>query len=137
MGFFDNLKGNAKELADKAAAKANELSEKAKDAVEISKLNTKISEQEKGIKDLKVQLGEIVWNEFLADACNNEEAKAVCGKIKEALDVIEGLKAEIEKIKNEPSTKTVKELAAETAKDVGEKVNEVVQDVKEKVENKE
>ena len=81
----------------------------------------------------KVEKSAAFWNEFLAGTLANEQAKNVCEKIQESVHAIESLKAEIEKIKAEPSEKTIKEVASEVAKDVGAKVSEVAAEVKEKV----
>ena len=100
MAFLDDLKKNAKTLADQATEKGKDLVDKGKDTLEISKLNAQIGDETKKITEFKVALGEIVWNKFAAGELTNEDAKAICDKIVECNEVIKGIEAQIEAIKN-------------------------------------
>ena len=110
MGFFDQLGDFAKQVGDKT-----------NDALEISKLNTKISAENAEIEKEKKKLSDALFERFARGEEVPEEVKEFCDNIKSHLLNIDGFKEEIEK---------VKAAAAERATNLKEEVNDKVDDLK-------
>ena len=88
MAFIDELKKGAKNIADKAS-----------DTVETTKIQLKISEENKKIEGFKKELGDIVVAKFLAGELTNEEAKPICEQIKACMDTIAEYESKVAEIK--------------------------------------
>ena len=110
MGFFDQLGDFAKQVGDKT-----------NDALEISKLNTKISAENAEIEKEKKKLSDALFERFARGEEVPEEVKEFCDNIKSHLLNIDGFKEEIEK---------VKAAAAERATNLKEEVSDKVDDLK-------
>ena len=117
MGFFDQLGDVAKNIGKSAGDFAKQVGDKTNDALEISKLNTKIAEIEKE----KKKLSDALFERFARGEEVPEEVKEFCNNIKSHLLNIDGFKEEIEK---------VKAAAAERATNLKEEVNDKVDDLK-------
>ena len=90
MAFFDKLNQVAKNLGDKTS-----------DAIETTKLNSKIhSERNAAGEELK-KIGEYYYNVYLSGGCVADEVLEACQKAKAHYDAIEAAKAEINDIKAE------------------------------------
>ncbi len=98
MSFLNKLIESAKDLGDKAIDKAKDLGDKAADQIEIQKLRSKISAQEKEISAIYEKAGKAFLEEHegAAKAYFTEELE----KIKELKLGITALEAEIELIKD-------------------------------------
>lgn len=105
MSFF----GKMKEGAAKAA-------EKAKETVEVTRLNAQISSKRKEIEKLQISIGESVYQAFLAsDLSGSEETVvALCAQITERHQEIAVIELKIREIKNEKTCVCGAELAADT-----------------------
>lgn len=79
----------------------NNIGEKANNAVEISKLNNKLSAANKTIAATKKELGNYFWEQFQHGKTFDAKSTEMCEKIKACMGDIERIKAEIEKIKAE------------------------------------
>ena len=121
MGFFDQLGDVAKNLGAAAGDLAKQVSDKTNDALEISKLNTKISAENAEIEKEKKKLSDALFERFARGEEVPEEVKEFCDNIKSHLLNIDGFKEEIEK---------VKAAAAERATNLKEEVNDKVDDLK-------
>ena len=121
MGFFDQLGDVAKNIGKSAGDFAKQVGDKTNDALEISKLNTKISAENAEIEKEKKKLSDALFERFARGEEVPEEVKEVCDNIKWHLLNIDGFKEEIEK---------VKAAAAERAANLKEEVNDKVDDLK-------
>lgn len=121
MGFFDQLGDVAKNIGKSAGDFAKQVGDKTNDALEISKLNTKISAENAEIEKEKKKLSDALFEKFARGEEVPEEVKEFCNNIKSHLLNIDGFKEEIEK---------VKAAAAERATNLKEEVNDKVDDLK-------
>lgn len=121
MGFFDQLGDVAKNIGKSAGDFAKQVGDKTNDALEISKLNTKISAENAEIEKEKKKLSNALFERFARGEEVPEEVKEFCNNIKSHLLNIDGFKEEIEK---------VKAAAAERATNLKEEVNDKVDDLK-------
>lgn len=121
MGFFDQLGDVAKNIGKSAGDFAKQVGDKTNDALEISKLNTKISAENAEIEKEKKKLSDALFERFARGEEVPEEVKEFCNNIKSHLLNIDGFKEEIEK---------VKAVAAERATNLKEEVNDKVDDLK-------
>ena len=121
MGFFDQLGDVAKNIGKSAGDFAKQVGDKTNDALEISKLNTKISAENAEIEKEKKKLSNALFERFARGEEVPEEVKEFCNNIKSHLLNIDGFKEEIEK---------VKAAAAERATNLKEEVNDKVDELK-------
>jgi hypothetical protein len=121
MGFFDQLGDVAKNIGKSAGDFAKQVGDKTNDALEISKLNTKISAENAEIEKEKKKLSDALFERFARGEEVPEEVKEFCDNIKSHLLNIDGFKEEIEK---------VKAAAAERATNLKEEVNDKVDELK-------
>ena len=121
MGFFDQLGDVAKNIGKSAGDFAKQVGDKTNDALEISKLNTKISAENAEIEKEKKKLSDALFERFARGEEVPEEVKEFCDNIKSHLLNIDGFKEEREK---------VKAAAAERATNLKEEVNDKVDDLK-------
>lgn len=121
MGFFDQLGDVAKNIGKSAGDFAKQVGDKTNDALEISKLNTKISAENAEIEKEKKKLSDALFERFARGEEVPEEVKEFCDNIKSHLLNIDGFKEEIEK---------VKAAAAERATNLKEEVNDKVDGLK-------
>lgn len=121
MGFFDQLGDVAKNIGKSAGDFAKQVGDRTNDALEISKLNTKISAENAEIEKEKKKLSDALFERFARGEEVPEEVKEFCDNIKSHLLNIDGFKEEIEK---------VKAAAAERATNLKEEVNDKVDDLK-------
>ena len=121
MGFFDQLGDVAKNIGKSAGDFAKQVGDKTNDALEISKLNTKISAENAEIEEEKKKLSDALFERFARGEEVPEEVKEFCDNIKSHLLNIDGFKEEIEK---------VKAAAAERATNLKEEVSDKVDDLK-------
>ena len=121
MGFFDQLGDVAKNIGKSAGDFAKQVGDKTNDALEISKLNTKISAENAEIEKEKKKLSDALFERFARGEEVPEEVKEFCDNIKSHLLNTDGFKEEIEK---------VKAAAAERATNLKEEVNDKVDDLK-------
>ena len=121
MGFFDQLGDVAKNIGKSAGDFAKQVGDKTNDALEISKLNTKISAENAEIEKEKKKLSDALFERFARGEEVPEEVTEFCDNIKSHLLNIDGFKEEIEK---------VKAAAAERATNLKEEVNDKVDELK-------
>ena len=121
MGFFDQLGDVAKNIGKSAGDFAKQVGDKTNDALEIIKLNTKISAENAEIEKEKKKLSDALFERFARGEEVPEEVKEFCDNIKSHLLNIDGFKEEIEK---------VKAAAAERATNLKEEVNDKVDELK-------
>ena len=124
MGFFDQLGDVAKNIGKSAGDFAKQVGDKTNDALEISKLNTKISAENAEIEKEKKKLSDALFERFARGEEVPEEVKEFCDNIKSHLLNIDGFKEEIEK---------VKAAAAERANNLKEEAQDKVDDLKDAV----
>lgn len=121
MGFLDQLGDVAKSIGKSAGDFAKQVGDKTNDALEINKLNTKISAENVEIEKEKKKLSDALFERFSRGEDIPQEVKEFCENIKSHLINIDGFKEEIEK---------VKAAAAERATNLKEEVNDKVDDLK-------
>lgn len=89
MGFFDDLKKNAVDAAEKVAEKSSEL-------IETGKLNLSIKSEEEKISRLFEEIGKALYDDYksgnVVDSVFQEKMKI----IDEKYGIIESYKAKIE-----------------------------------------
>lgn len=88
MAFFDKLSEMAKNVGDKTG-----------DMIEVSKLNSQISDAEKRIVEKKKEIGEYCWGQYIANIQLDPEVAKLCAAIKEDEAFIAKTHAEIQSIK--------------------------------------
>jgi len=105
MSFF----GKMRESAAKAA-------EKAKETVEITRLSGQISAKKKDVERLQQQIGEAVYQAYMAGDSASSEAGVVslCEQITEKFQEISAVEHKIKEIKNEKVCVCGAELSADT-----------------------
>ena len=94
---------------DKVKDIASAAGEKAGDAIEVTKLNSKISTEKAGINESFGKIGEMVFNKLTEMETIPEELKAflpdgleeLLDKVKGHKSMIEDLKKKIEEVKND------------------------------------
>lgn len=79
----------------------NNIGEKANNAMEISKLNSKLSAANKSILAVKKEMGNYCWEQYSHGKRFDDKLNSLCEKIKASQEDIERIKADIEKIKEE------------------------------------
>ncbi|MCL2496353.1 MAG: zinc ribbon domain-containing protein [Clostridiales bacterium] len=90
MAFLNKLNDIAKNIGDKAG-----------DAIETTKLNSKINSEKSAIDGIYKKIGEYYYQLYQADGNLPEEAAAFCAEIDAHNVAIAEAKAEIERIKAE------------------------------------
>ncbi len=90
MAFFDKLNQVAKNLGDKTT-----------DAIETTKLNTKIHSERNAAEEELKKIGEYYYNVFVNGGSVAPEVLEFCQKAKEHYDAIDGAQAGINQIKAE------------------------------------
>lgn len=135
MGFLDQLSGAAKNLGAVAGDLAKQVGEKANDALEITKLNAKISTEKAEIEKEMKKISETLFEKFSKGEEVPEEVREFCDNIKTRYVNIDAIKAEIEKIKDTVGEKAeeVKDAVVEGAEDAKDAVVEGAKDVKDTV----
>ena len=94
MAFFDKLGELTKSVGDKT-----------NDMIETNKLNGKIKAEKAAIEAVKAELGALYWAKFEAGAQLDEDAAALCEKIRASFENIAGFEAEIQRIREESEKK--------------------------------
>jgi membrane protease subunit (stomatin/prohibitin family) len=90
MAFFDKLNDFAKTVGDKAG-----------EAIETTKLNSKINAEKSAIEVVLKKIGEYYYQKYQSGESLPEETAALCGEIDGHNAAINEAKAEIERIKAE------------------------------------
>ena len=78
---------------------AKNIGDKAGEAIETTKLNSKISSEMNAIDGIYKKIGEYYYQQYKSGASMPEETAAFCAKIDEHNTAIDEAKAEIERIK--------------------------------------
>ena len=120
MGFFDDLKKKAEVVGASIKEGASQAADKAKDLAETAKQKAAISEAERGIKDVYVEMGKKLFEEFPDKA--KELFPEQLGKIDEFKKAIDAAKAVIA---------SLNEKASEAKAEVEEAVEEVKSEIPE------
>lgn len=102
MPFLDKLSSIAKTAGEKAAEAAKIAGEKANTAIEIGKLNVKVKSEENEIDNIKLALGQLVWEQYLAGDELREDLSQLCREIRSHQEVIAGLRNQITELKEKP-----------------------------------
>lgn len=88
-------------VLEKINAMAKNVSEKATDAIETTKLNNKIAEENRKIVDYKREIGEAIWQKFELGEEVPAEVKEFCENIEACKMAIDESSMEVQKIKDE------------------------------------
>jgi archaellum component FlaC len=94
MGFFEQLKDNLESTAVL-------VGKKAKDIVDVTKLDMKIKRLQNQINDLFAELGEIAYDIKIGQIQDSEHIDTICDEISRKKDYIIELRKEVELIKQE------------------------------------
>lgn len=97
MGFLDELKDNASKVFDAAKVASEKAVEKGKDLAQQGKLSMEILTLENKIKDMKIDLADIVINNNLFK--ENEEIKSKLNEIDDIKKQIDAKKVSIDLLK--------------------------------------
>ena len=89
---------------DKIGEFAKNTKDKANDALEVSRLNSKIGTEQGKIADAKLMIGEYYWKKAAQGETLDPQAEEICKTIREAEGEIGALKAQIERIKSGEQT---------------------------------
>lgn len=88
MAFFDKIGEMAKNVGDKTG-----------DMIEVTRLNSQISDAEKRIVEKKKEIGEYCWGQYIENLQIDTEVAKMCAAIKEDEALIAKTQAEIRSIK--------------------------------------
>ena len=110
MAFLDKLTELAKNVTDQAVelAKnvgdatgeiARNVADKTNDLLEVGKLNGQIASNNSAIEELKTRLGDHYWNLYVSGQQLDDDAVVLCTTIKEYVEEIENLKAQLADMK--------------------------------------
>ncbi|MDD6316208.1 MAG: zinc-ribbon domain-containing protein [Clostridia bacterium] len=110
MAFLDKLTELAKNVTDQAVelAKnvgdatgeiARNVADKTNDLLEVGKLNGQIASSNSAIEELKTRLGDHYWNLYVNGQQLDDDAVVLCTTIKEYVEEIENLKAQLADMK--------------------------------------
>ncbi len=94
MSFFDQLKDNLESTAVL-------VGKKAKDIVDITKLDMKIKRLQNEINELFAELGEIAYDIKIGQIQDSERIDIICDEVSRKKDYIAELRKQIELIKKE------------------------------------
>ncbi len=111
MGFFDDLKKKAEVVGASIKEGASQAADKAKDLAETAKQKAAISEAERGIKDVYVEMGKKLFEEFPDKA--KELFPEQLGKIEEFKNAIEAAKAVIASLSEKAEAPKAEEAKSE------------------------
>lgn len=134
MGFLDQLGDVAKSIGKSAGDFAKQVGDKTNDALEINKLNTKISAENAEIEKEKKKLSDALFERFSRGEDIPQEVKEFCENIKSHLINIDGFKEEIEKVKAAAAERA--NNLKEEAQDKADDLKDAVSDVKDKAQDK-
>jgi len=95
MAFFEKLNEIAKNVGDKAG-----------EAIETTKLNSKINSEQNAINAVMKQIGEFCYNKYTETGAAGEGIAEFCAAIDGHKAAIAQAKAEIERIKSENTAPT-------------------------------
>ncbi len=145
MGFLENLKALASELAVKGGEVAKDAAQKAQDATELAKIKVEIASKEKSIRDLYTKIGKAYYEEYKADAVEfAEDVAEIAAKFAE----IDELNSRYEMFKDALNSKSTNvETVVPEKEDVvvdaevidlvpAEELEDAVQDIPEEVTEK-
>lgn len=93
MSFLENITKKVGDAAQLAAKKSGEL-------VEITKINLSIGNEEDKIRDLYIEIGKKVFDNYSSNNEFPEEYKELCISIEERKKTIQELKAKILELRN-------------------------------------
>ena len=93
MSMFDNIR-------EKVGTKARAAAKASGEFIEVSKLNLSVKSHEDKIKEIKKEMGDIVFNMHQEGKAIDNELTVKCDEILEITDKISKLKEEIAEIKN-------------------------------------
>lgn len=152
--FFGNLKENLGNLGKTISEKAEVVSKKTEEAVEIQKIKSQIRVMERNNERDFQDIGKIIYERFKKGKVVDTEFVELCEAIEDREESIEAYKKQVAEIKGldvcpncsehlEPSVvfcpkcgaKVEQEVVDEEAFEVEDFVEEVVEEVKEKVED--
>ena len=100
MAFLEKLGAIAKTAGEKAADVAKTAGDKAGTALEIGKLNVKVKSEETEIDNIKLALGQLIWERYLQDPAMGEDLAQLCREIQNHQNIIAGLKDQIVLLKD-------------------------------------
>lgn len=86
-------------LFDKIGEMAKNVGDKTGDMIEVSKLNSQVSEADKRILEKKREIGEFCWGQYIANIQLDPEVAKLCAAIKEDEALIARMQADIRSIK--------------------------------------
>lgn len=92
MAFFDKLNDIAKNLGDMTT-----------DAIETTKLNSKISSEKTAINELVLQVGEYYYNKYQLGEPVAEDVSGIMSEIDQHNDIIKDLETQLVTIRNQTS----------------------------------
>ncbi|WP_461206558.1 hypothetical protein [Clostridium sp. DL1XJH146] len=93
--------GMASTAVDAAQKGAEKVSQKSGEVIETTKLNGKISTEEKKIKDIYYEIGKTLYENYKFGVAVDSDIAEFCVKIDESNGKIEEFKEEIQKIKSD------------------------------------
>lgn len=96
---LDKITELAKTVSDKAVEIAKNVGDKTSDMLELGKLNAQIAASNSSVSELKERLGDHYWQKFEKGETLDDDAVVLCNTIKEYMEEIEALRAQLAKRK--------------------------------------
>lgn len=92
---LDKITELAKTVSDKAVELAKNVGDKTSDMLELGKLNAQIAASNSSVEELKTRLGDHYWQKFENGETLDDDAVVLCNTIKEYMEEIEALRAQL------------------------------------------
>lgn len=138
MEILDQLGDTAKNIGAAAGDLIKQVVDKTGDALEISKVNSKISAEKVEIEKEKKKISDALFDKFAKGEEVPEEVKEFCENIKAHFSNIDNFNEEIEKIKEaaEKRAEEIKAAAEQRAKEAKEAAEKRAEEAKAAAEKK-
>lgn len=138
MEILDQLGDTAKNIGAAAGDLIKQVVDKTGDALEISKVNSKISAEKVEIEKEKKKISDALFDKFAKGEEVPEEVKEFCENIKVHFSNIDNFNEEIEKIKEaaEKRAEEIKAAAEQRAKEAKEAAEKRAEEAKAAAEKK-
>ena len=97
--FFDKLKLHANKAKVGAVKIGKQAYEKTSNVLNQTKLNFTISETENKVRDVYCEIGQTVYESYIANGCEDETFGELCAKIDNLMTEIESLREKVAELK--------------------------------------
>lgn len=104
MDIFDKIQSMARQAVDRTG-----------DVIEVQRRKNRIAEEEKKIAQAKAKIGDLIYQQYAFDSDNMAEVEQCCVQIQVALDMIDGLRLQIEELERAAAAQSQANAPADAA----------------------